>query len=213
MQRLRTNSDFETNAEHPTESASAQIRKASKSAGGIEAVKEAARHAFSRMGPVHAVQALLRVNKKNGFDCQSCAWPNPDGYRQLAEFCENGAKAISDEGMKARIGRDFFARHSVEELARNPDQWLNAQGRLIEPMVLREGETHYVPIEWEEAFSLLAHELNALDDPREAIFYTSGRTSNEAAFLYQLFVRSHGSNNLPDCSNMCHESARHSPYG
>ncbi len=207
MKRFPKDSNFEASAEPPMESVPAQIGKTSKFAGGLEAVKETARYVFSRMGPVHAVQALLRVNKKGGFDCQSCAWPSPDGRRHVAEFCENGAKAISDEGMKAKIGRDFFSRYSVKELARKHDYWLNAQGRLVEPMVLHEGGTHYEPIGWEEAFALLARELNGLDDPRKAIFYTSGRTSNEAAFLYQLFVRSYGSNNLPDCSNLCHESS------
>ena len=150
---------------------------------------------------------LLEVNQKDGFDCQSCAWPSPDGKRHTFEFCENGAKAVADEATPKRIDREFFARHSVAGLLAQGDYWLNRQGRLTEPMVLRPGATHYAPISWEEAFALLAAELRALPTPDAAAFYTSGRTSNEAAFLYQLFVRQFGTNNLPDCSNMCHESS------
>jgi len=156
---------------------------------------------------VRAMNQLLRLNQKKGFDCQSCAWPSPDEDRHIAEFCENGVKAVSDEATTRRITREFFARHSVAELAAQSDHWLGHQGRLTEPMVLRPGATHYQPISWDEAFSLVADELHALASPNEASFYTSGRTSNEAAFLYQLFVRQFGTNNLPDCSNMCHESS------
>jgi molybdopterin-dependent oxidoreductase alpha subunit len=156
---------------------------------------------------VRSLRTLLRVNQKGGFDCQSCAWPDEDGDRDTAAFCENGAKAVADEAMTRRIDRAFFARHSVAALSQQSDHWLNAQGRLTEPMVLREGASHYEPISWDDAFALLARELDALGDPNQAVFYTSGRTSNEAAFLYQLFVRQLGTNNLPDCSNMCHESS------
>tara|TARA_B100000683_G_scaffold161192_1_gene155392 strand:- start:715 stop:2883 length:2169 start_codon:yes stop_codon:yes gene_type:complete len=151
---------------------------------------------------------LQRMNQKDGFDCPSCAWPDPDGARSsVAEYCENGAKALADEATSKRIGRKFMANYSVEALSRKSDYWLGIQGRLTRPMILREGSVHYEPIEWEEAFNLIASHLADLKDPNEAVFYTSGRTSNEAAFLYQLFARRLGTNNLPDCSNMCHESS------
>ncbi len=159
------------------------------------------------MGVVRGAKALLQVNQKTGFDCQSCAWPSPDNERQVAEFCENGAKAVADEGTTKRVTPDFFRDHSLDDLRKQSDFWLGRQGRLTHPMVKREGATHYEPISWDDAFKLVATELNALPTPNAAAFYTSGRTSNEAAFLYQLFVREFGTNNLPDCSNMCHESS------
>ena len=168
---------------------------------------EAARFVWGRMGVIRGTQAMLQVNQVDGFDCQSCAWPSPDKRRHIAEFCENGAKAVSDEGTRKRVSPQFFEKHSVQDLLGRSDYWLNEQGRLIHPMVLRGESNHYEPISWEEAFSLLASELNSLGSPHEAAFYTSGRTSNEAAYLYQLFARSFGTNNLPDCSNMCHESS------
>jgi anaerobic selenocysteine-containing dehydrogenase len=137
----------------------------------------------------------------------ACAWPSPDSDRHLFEFCENGAKAVADEATRRRVDRAFFAQHSVADLLQRSDHWLNQQGRLVEPMVLRPGASHYAPIGWDEAFALVAEHLRALPTPDAAAFYTSGRTSNEAAFLYQLFVRQFGTNNLPDCSNMCHESS------
>ncbi len=142
-----------------------------------------------------------------GFDCQSCAWPSPDKKRKLFEFCENGAKAVSDESTKKRITPEFFARHSIVELAAQSDYWLNQQGRLTSPMVRHPNATHYEPIAWSEAFALIAEELNQLESPDQACFYTSGKTTNEPAFLLQLFARQFGTNNLPDCSNMCHESS------
>jgi molybdopterin-dependent oxidoreductase alpha subunit len=159
------------------------------------------------MGPLRAARALLAVNQKDGFDCQSCAWPNPDGHRSAFEFCENGAKAVADEGTTRRIAPEFFARHGVRDLADRSDLWLGSRGRLTSPMLLRPGASHYEPVAWDKAFALVAETLNGLQSPDEAAFYTSGRTSNEAAFLYQLFVRAYGTNNLPDCSNMCHESS------
>jgi molybdopterin-dependent oxidoreductase alpha subunit len=179
----------------------------SAAAGGVNAVVNSLSIAAGEMGVVRATKALLSVNKKDGFDCQSCAWPNPDGDRHVAEFCENGAKAVADEATRVRAGRDFFAAHAVADLAGRPDHWLGKQGRLVEPMALRAGDTHYRPISWEDAFGVVADELRRLPSPHAASFYTSGRTSNEAAFLYQLFVRAFGTNNLPDCSNMCHESS------
>ncbi len=176
-------------------------------AGGAGAVYHAMRHAIGKAGVVRAKDALTKLNQKGGFDCPSCAWPDPDGHRSSFEFCENGAKAVASETTAKRIGRAFFEEHSVSELADQSDYWHEQQGRLTEPMVLREGATHYEPIGWDDAFDLIGSELGGLSDPNEAIFYTSGRASNEAAFLYQLFARAFGTNNLPDCSNMCHESS------
>lgn len=168
---------------------------------------QTARFAVREMGVARGFKTLLNVNKKTGFDCQSCAWPSPDDHRQVAEFCENGAKAIADEATTKRVSREFFGQYSLDDLRGQSDFWLGQQGRLTEPMVKRAGATHYEPISWDDAFQLIGSELNALPTPNAAAFYTSGRTSNEAAFLYQLFVRQFGTNNLPDCSNMCHESS------
>lgn len=176
-----------------------------ETSAGIHAVTNALKHVYGKMGVIHGTRGLLNLNQKGGMDCQSCAWPDPE-HRTINEFCENGAKALADEGTKKKIGAEFFAEHSVADLAAREDFWLNGQGRLAEPLVLREGGTHYEPITWDEAIALIADKLRALASPDEAVFYTSGRTSNEAAFLYQLFVRQFGTNNLPDCSNMCHES-------
>ncbi len=176
-------------------------------AAGTAAIVETMTNVFGKMGVVRGTRALLKLNQPGGIDCQSCAWPDPDRERTVAEFCESGAKALADEATKKLLAGDFFSEHSIEDLAGKEDYWLNAQGRLTEPVVLRKGSTHYEPITWDEAFDLIAAELNSLASPDEAIFYTSGRTSNEAAFLYQLFVRQFGTNNLPDCSNMCHESS------
>ncbi len=176
-----------------------------KTSAGIHAVTNALRHVYGKMGVIRGTRGLLDLNQKGGIDCQSCAWPDPD-RRTINEFCENGAKALADEGMTRRIGREFFAENSISELAGRSDHWLGQQGRLTEPLILREGSEHYEPIGWDDAIGLIADKLNRLSSPDEAIFYTSGRTSNEAAFLYQLFVRHFGTNNLPDCSNMCHES-------
>ena len=176
-------------------------------AGGIPAVVSVAQHTLKEMGPVRSTQTLLQLNQKGGFDCMSCAWADPDGDRHLVEFCENGAKAVAEEATTQRVTPEFFQQWSIAELSHKSDYWLGKQGRITHPMVLRRGSTHYEPIGWDEAFALTAAELNQLDSPDEALFYTSGRASNEAAFLYQLFVRQFGTNNLPDCSNMCHESS------
>src|SRR6516225_4002951 len=175
-------------------------------AGGLPAVISGLKHALGEAGPLKGTALLLDLNETRGFDCPGCAWPDPE-HRGVAEFCENGAKAIAEEGTSRRATPEFFARWSVAELARRSDYWLGKQGRLTHPMVLRPGATHYQAVDWEEAFALVGGELRALDSPDGAVFYTSGRTSNEAAFLYQLFVREFGTNNLPDCSNMCHESS------
>ena len=155
---------------------------------------------------VKTIKTLSMVNQKEGFDCPGCAWPDPE-HRTTFEFCENGAKAVADEAMKANVSPTFFSRYSIQELAEMSDYELNMQGRIASPVVLREGESHYAPISWDEAFEMISSSLKATESPDRAVFYTSGRTSNEAAFLYQAFVRAYGTNNLPDCSNMCHESS------
>ncbi|ASY35484.1 MULTISPECIES: FdhF/YdeP family oxidoreductase [unclassified Streptomyces] len=175
-------------------------------AAGLPAVGHSLRVAQQQMGLRRTALTLLRVNQKDGFDCPGCAWPEGD-KRHTAEFCENGAKAVAEEATLRRVGPDFFAAHSVADLAERSGYWLGQQGRLTGPMHLAEGASHYTPVSWDEAFRIVAEELTALGSPDEAVFYTSGRTSNEAAFLYQLFAREFGTNNLPDCSNMCHESS------
>jgi molybdopterin-dependent oxidoreductase alpha subunit len=193
--------------EEPEEISLVQIKPISKVAGGIPSIIATARTAWEEMGVTRGVRTLLKLNQKDGFDCPGCAWPEPDGERSHAEFCENGAKHVADEATTKRVAPEFFRKWSVADLADKSDYWLGKQGRITHPMVLRRGATHYEPISWDDVFSLMAKELNSLFTPDEAIFYTSGRTSNEAAFLYQLFVRLFGTNNLPDCSNMCHESS------
>ena len=173
---------------------------------GIPAILHAMETSVEQMGVVRTARTLLRVNQKHGFDCMGCAWPEGD-HRHAAEFCENGAKAVAEEATVRRVGPEFFAQHSVASLLERDDYWLGQQGRLTQPMVLEEGATHYAPISWDAALDLVADELRRLPAPDDAVFYTSGRTSNEAAFLYQLLVRGVGTNNLPDCSNMCHESS------
>ncbi|MDT4895085.1 MAG: hypothetical protein QOH25_162 [Acidobacteriota bacterium] len=195
------------NAQPPVEISGIEIKEAGGVAGGIPAIIQTVKHAWREMGARRSLKTLLSVNQKDGFDCPGCAWPEPDGERSHAEFCENGAKAVAEEATLRRVTPEFFREWSIEELSKQSDFWLGKQGRLTHPMLLKNQATHYEPVSWDEAFALIARELNALASPDEAIFYTSGRTSNEAAFLYQLFVRQFGTNNLPDCSNMCHESS------
>ncbi|WP_329812082.1 FdhF/YdeP family oxidoreductase [Streptomyces sp. GSL17-113] len=183
-----------------------QVGAPAHAAAGLPAVAHSLRMARQQMGVKRTALTLLRVNQKDGFDCPGCAWPEGD-ERHTAEFCENGAKAVAEEATTRRVTRAFFAEHPVEDLARRSGYWLGQQGRLTEPMYLPEGGDRYEPISWDDAFALIAEDLRALPSPDEAVFYTSGRTSNEAAFLYQLFAREYGTNNLPDCSNMCHESS------
>lgn len=194
-------------AQPPEETTPVQIQPISKVAGGIPSIIATVKHVWGEMGPVRGTRTLLQLNQKDGVDCPGCAWPEPDGERSHFEFCEEGAKHVADEATTSRVTSEFFQQWSVNDLSGQSDYWLNNQGRITHPMVLRAGNDRYQPIEWDEAFAMIAGELNALASPDEAIFYTSGRTSNEAAFLYQLFVRQFGTNNLPDCSNMCHESS------
>jgi molybdopterin-dependent oxidoreductase alpha subunit len=183
-----------------------QVGGPQRAAAGLPAVVHSLRKAHEQMGLRRTALTLLRVNQPTGFDCPGCAWPEPD-KAHTAEFCENGAKAVAEEATLRRVTPAFFAHHSVSELAGRSGYWLGQQGRLTAPMYLAEGADRYEPVSWERAFDIVAEELEALSCPDEAVFYTSGRTSNEAAFLYQLFAREFGTNNLPDCSNMCHESS------
>ncbi|MFC7479489.1 FdhF/YdeP family oxidoreductase [Luedemannella flava] len=175
---------------------------------GVAGVAAGLSAGLSQMGVRRGARALLKVNQVGGFDCPGCAWPEPAGAeRSHAEFCENGAKAVAEEATLRRVTRGFFAAHPISALAERTDHWLGQQGRLTEPMIRRAGSDHYEPIAWDDAFELVADALRDLSTPDEAIFYTSGRTSNEAAFCWQLLARAYGTNNLPDCSNMCHESS------
>ncbi|MFF3034340.1 FdhF/YdeP family oxidoreductase [Streptomyces rubiginosohelvolus] len=177
-------------------------------ATGLPAVTHALEYSLGQTSPRRTALTLLTINQPKGIDCPGCAWPEPaPGKRHMNEYCENGAKHINDEATSRRVTREFFREHAIAELDGASDYWLNQQGRLTEPMVKRPGGTHYEPIGWDEALGLLAGELRGLDSPDEALFYVSGRLNNEAAFLLQLFARAYGTNNLPDCSNMCHESS------
>jgi molybdopterin-dependent oxidoreductase alpha subunit len=195
-----------TGAQPPADHEGVRFEKPAPTAGGALALAETLQHLRRQTGLARGARILAKTNQETGFDCPGCAWPEPRD-RGPIEFCENGAKAVLSEATTRRIGPSFFERWSIAELAAKSDAWLNDQGRLERPMVRRPGATHYEPIEWDDAFRLLAAELRALDTPDRAVFYTSGRTSNETAFLFQLFVRAFGTNNLPDCSNMCHESS------
>ncbi len=182
-------------------------RKApSKSAAGLPAIISTAKHGLSKMGLIGSLTNFYKVNKFQGFDCPGCAWPDPDGTRTIAEFCENGAKAIADEGTKKRASPEFWSKWTVRDLSLKSDKWLNSQGRLTHPLILKEDSNYYESISWDDAFEVIASEMASLP-PDQAVFYTSGRTSNEAAFMWQLLARRYGTNNLPDCSNMCHESS------
>ncbi len=183
-----------------------KLKNVKKIAAGIPAATNSLKHGIKKMGVTKTIKTLTTVNQSGGFDCPGCAWPDPK-HSSTFEFCENGAKAVADEGMKANVNPEFFAKHSVQKLSQKSDYWLNKQGRISEPMILREGSNNYEPISWEESFRLISKNIKDSDNPDKSVFYTSGRTSNEAAFLYQLFARTLGTNNMPDCSNMCHESS------
>jgi molybdopterin-dependent oxidoreductase alpha subunit len=184
-----------------------KISKQKQDAAGLKAVINAYKHAATKVGPIDGGKLLIEVNQIEGFDCPGCAWPDPMGKKSTFSFCENGAKAIADEATTKKADEAFFANNSVSFLKTKSDRWLNEQGRLVSPLYKAEGSDHYKVISWPNAIDLMAQKLSALDSADEAAFYTSGRTSNEAAYLYQLFIRTFGTNNMPDCSNMCHESS------
>ncbi|MCU1453706.1 MAG: hypothetical protein JWN46_1852 [Acidimicrobiales bacterium] len=191
--------------EQDDDEASISIGPAKAVAGGVPAVVASLRMSAAQMGVRRTAKTLLALNQVDGFDCPGCAWPDPD-HRSSFEFCENGAKAVAEEATRRRVDPAFFAAHSISTLAERTDHWLGQQGRLTHPMHRAAGADHYRPISWDDAFGVVADAL-AASTPERSVFYTSGRTSNEAAFVYQLFARVLGTNNLPDCSNMCHESS------
>jgi molybdopterin-dependent oxidoreductase alpha subunit len=206
-QKLDPNAPIALQAQNPPVLGDVRVGSASEEAAGIPAIWNTMLYGIGDMGVLRSPEAFLKINHVTGFDCQSCAWPSPDKHRKIFEFCENGAKAVSDESTRKRVGPEFFAQHSIEELAAKSDYWLNQQGRLTTPMVRHRNATHYEALSWADAFAMIAEELNGLESPDQASFYTSGKTTNEPAFLLQLFARQVGTNNLPDCSNMCHESS------
>ena len=191
----------------PVELSEIKLTQPKPYAAGLPAVKVALNHAMKEMGLAKSLATLSKMNQKEGFDCPGCAWPDPEKRSSLGEFCENGVKAISEEATNKRVNRDFFSSHSVSEMSNWTDFKIGKSGRLTHPMILKPGQEFYEPITWKEAFHEIGNQLKDLKDPNEAIFYTSGRSSNEAAFLYGLFIRAFGTNNMPDCSNMCHESS------
>jgi molybdopterin-dependent oxidoreductase alpha subunit len=194
-------------AQTPIETMHIKMGDRVKVAAGMEAITKTLEFTAQEPGLERGAAALLRLNQFDGYDCPGCAWPDPDDERTMNEYCENGAKAIAEETTSARVTPEFFGEWSVSDISGQSDYWQGKQGRLMHPMYMRRGTDHYARISWEDAFDIIAEELNSCTTPDEAVFYTSGRTSNEAAFLYQLFVREFGTNNLPDCSNMCHESS------
>ncbi|RYY25037.1 MAG: FdhF/YdeP family oxidoreductase [Sphingobacteriaceae bacterium] len=194
-------------AENPEKLSELKRSKPEDTAAGMEAVLSSFKHILKETNVFRGNLALLKLNQKGGFDCPSCAWPDPDDDRSIvAEYCESGAKAVAEEITTKSLHADFFAENPVYDLSLLDDYHIGKQGRIAQPVYLPAGATHYQPISWENAFKKIASHLNGLNDPNKAVFYTSGRTSNEAAFVFQLFAREYGTNNLPDCSNMCHES-------
>ena len=195
-------------AENPEKLLDLKVAGSKKWAAGIPAVYEAGKDVLREDGLIRGMKGLFHMNKKDGFDCSGCAWPDPDDDRSpIAEYCENGAKALAEEATTKKLTAEFFAQHSVADLSKLNDFEIGKKGRIAQPVYLPKGGTHYVPISWDDAFKKIAGHLNALKSPNEAVFYTSGRTGNEASFMYQLFVKEYGTNNMPDCSNMCHESS------
>lgn len=176
-------------------------------AAGLKGVAVALDHTISQAGMIRGLKALSKLNQEKGFDCPGCAWPDPDDKRSLfAEYCENGAKAVAEEATTKKADPFFFSQHSVEEMLTWDEYTIGKSGRLTHPMIRRGNNPHYEPVTWKESFDIIARHLQAVKHPDEAVFYTSGRSSNEAAFLWGLFARAFGTNNMPDCSNMCHES-------
>lgn len=198
----------EPNAENPFTLLDLKLTHVEKAAAGVPAVMAAFSDLFEEKAPVRGMRALFKMNQIGGFDCPSCAWPDPDDERSvLGEYCENGAKALAEEATTKKVTPEFFKQNSVYDLAKLDDYQIGKMGRLTDPMYLAPGATHYEPISWDHAFKKIAEHFNTLESPDQAAFYTSGRTSNEASFVYQLFAKEFGTNNMPDCSNMCHETS------
>jgi molybdopterin-dependent oxidoreductase alpha subunit len=191
----------------PKEFTGITLKEPATYAAGLTGVKVALQHTFKEMGVIKSFQTLSHMNQKDGFDCPGCAWPDPKEPSKVAEYCENGAKALAEEATSKMVDNAFFSNYSVQEISNWSDYKIGKSGRLVAPMILKPNSNHYEECSWEEAFKVIADQLHALDNPDQAIFYTSGRSSNEAAFLYGLFARAFGTNNMPDCSNMCHESS------
>lgn len=191
----------------PPEQENIKVSEPENYAAGPPALTAVARQVGAEMTAKKCGITLFTVNQMEGFDCPGCAWPDPDDHRSaIGEYCENGVKAIVEEATEKRVTPAFFKKHSIQEMTNWTDYKIGKSGRITEPVIRRAGSNHYEPIAWNDAYQLIADHLHGLDDPDQAVFYTSGKASNEAAFLYQLFVRQYGTNNLPDCSNMCHES-------
>jgi len=207
MSNTRNVSDRNVTPLTPSKHTGIKLKDPADYGAGVPGIKAALSHTFKELGVFKSIKTLAVMNQKEGFDCPGCAWPDPDKRSNLGEFCENGAKAIAEEATFKRVDKAFFEKYSVETLSNWSDFEIGKSGRIAEPFLLRPDSKHYEPISWEAAFQLIASELKKLASPDEAIFYTSGRSSNEAAFLYGLFVRAFGTNNMPDCSNMCHESS------
>lgn len=204
---MKSEENENPNAENPEKLMDMKLGKPKKWAAGKPAVWESMKDITIESGFLRGMKGLLKMNQKDGFDCSGCAWPDPDDDRSpIAEYCENGAKALAEEATTKKLDANFFAKNSVADLAGLNDYDIGKKGRIAQPFYLPENGTHYQPISWDEAFKKIGDKLNGLASPDEAVFYTSGRTANETAFLYQLFAREYGTNNLPDCSNMCHES-------
>ncbi|WP_257088363.1 molybdopterin-dependent oxidoreductase [Sphingobacterium sp. E70] len=207
-QKLDQSVPKEPQAENPYKLLDLKLTPVEKSAAGIPAVLAAFADLIEEKTLIRGTKALFKMNQVGGFDCPSCAWPDPDDERSpVGEYCENGAKALAEEATTKRVTPEFFKNNSVYDLSQLSDYEIGKMGRLTDPMYLRPGGTHYEPISWEGAFQKIAEQLNALESPHQAAFYTSGRTSNEASFVYQLFAKELGTNNMPDCSNMCHETS------
>lgn len=184
-----------------------KIAKPETAAGGVRSLTNAAQHIWHKSDMLTGIKAVKSMNKIGGFDCPGCAWPTAPEEALAVEICENGIKALAEEITTGHANSEFFAAHSLQELQQMDDYHLGMAGRLTEPMIIRAGDTHYQAINWNDAFDLIASELSTLEDKEQAAFYTSGRTSNEAAFLYQLMVRMYGTNNLPDSADLCHEAS------
>ena len=198
----------EPSAQNPYKLLDLKLTKVKNWAAGVPAVMASLNDLMEEKTLIRGGKALFKMNQFDGFDCPSCAWPDPDDDRSsVAEYCENGAKALAEEATTKRITAEFFLKNPVYDLARLNDYEIGKKGRLTEPVYLPKGGTHYQSISWDDAFKKIAAHLNALETPDEAAFYTSGRTSNEASFMYQLFAKEYGTNNMPDCSNMCHETS------
>ena len=183
------------------------VKAPAEYAGGMGAIWSGLRATNKQMNPLTGIRCLSKMNQKSGFDCPGCAWPEPESHRSLNEYCENGMKALAEEATRKSADPKFFATYSIEELRQKSEYWLGQQGRLTAPLISIRGGSHLKEISWSDANQIIARHIRQSEHPDQNMFYTSGRTSNEAAFLWQLFARLIGTNNLPDCSNMCHESS------